>query len=73
MVNSAVKIEGVRGSRALSLHCQDREFTASFDALPYVRLRCCISCGGSEKSVIGHISKNIIYWFAMCLHVMDCT
>ncbi len=34
MVNSAVKIEGGRGSTALSLHCKDREFTASFDALP---------------------------------------
>ncbi len=33
--NSAVKIEGGRGSEALSLHCKDSEFPSNFDVVPY--------------------------------------
>ena len=32
--NSAVKIDGGRGSRTLSLQCKDREFPRNFDVIP---------------------------------------
>ena len=34
--NSAVKIDGGRGQRPLSLHCNEKEFPSNFDVVPKV-------------------------------------
>ncbi len=46
--NSAVKIEGGRGSAVLSLHCKDREFPSNFDVVPK---KICKGIGGTPGKI----------------------
>ncbi len=62
--HSAVKIDGGRGSRRLSLQCKDREFPRNFDVVPKVTQELVEKCYWghdlTEKWVQGNLRKNFI-------------